>query len=382
MLHAELEFRAPIFSLFIPPFQHKICALQRLPFCHLAPKFSAMSEHEASWYSKEPSGKLTCHLCPHGCTLGEGERGQCKIRLMKDGRLETVSYGRPCSLQLDPIEKKPLFHFLPGSSILSVASVGCNLHCINCQNWQISQAKPEEAAAMELFPQDLVSLAKSRQSPSIAYTYTEPLVYYEYVRDAATQARASGLRNVLVTAGYINAKPLRELCRVIDAANVDLKGFSDETYRRLNGASLTPILKGLEVMKEEGVWLELGTLVVPGYSDNPAELKAMVKWIATCLGVGTPFHLLRFHPDYRLNNIPPTPVETLLYVKELASDAGLRHVYIGDVPGLAQQDTCCPACARILIRRSAYLVTENLLRDGHCPCGAAVSGVWGQGSYS
>jgi pyruvate formate lyase activating enzyme len=329
----------------------------------------------AAW--SVPQGKLVrCDLCPHGCILGENDRGFCRTRVVKGGQLHTVAYGNLCSVALDPIEKKPLYHFLPRSPILSVAMGGCNLRCLNCQNWEISQARPHEVARYEVFPEDLVELSISKSSPSIAYTYSEPLVTYEYVRDTAALAREKGLRNVLVTAGYINPAPLRELCRVIDAATFDVKAFRDSFYRTVSGGRLGPVLKALEIFREERVWLEVSFLMVPTLSDRPTEIGEFARWVATHLGDTTPFHILRFHPAHRLRNLPRTPVPAMEEALARSRDAGLKHVYLGNVPGHESNHTRCPRCNRQLIERRGYLVTRFEIQGGRCPCGEAISGVF------
>lgn len=330
---------------------------------------------EAEWYRSD-GGQVTCLLCPHACVLGPNDRGDCRARVARDGKLHTLAYGNPCALHVDPMEKKPLFHFLPGTAIFSFATAGCNLHCLNCQNWEISQAGPDQREHADLPPPRLVEEVARRGIPSIAYTYAEPIVFYEYTRDTATLARARGLRNVLVSAGYILPKPLRALCPVIDAANIDLKGFSDDFYKRVTGARLAPVLHALEIMRAEGVWVEITRLVVPQYSDDLADIRAMARWIHRALGPDVPLHLSRFHPSYRLSNLPPTPPALLEEAYQVCRAEGLRHVYVGNVPGLTRQDTVCPACGQTVVRREGFLVRENRLSGGRCPCGEAVAGVW------
>ncbi len=330
---------------------------------------------EADWY--ESQGRLVkCVLCPHECILGENDRGFCRTRVVKDRKLHSVAYGNPCAVHIDPVEKKPLYHFLPGTPIFSVATAGCNLRCINCQNWEISQAKPENTENFDLLPDRLVEVTRERNIPSIAYTYSEPIIFYEYVRDTAAMARERGIRNVLVTAGYISEKPLRQLCRVADAANVDVKGFNDRFYRKVTGSTLDPVLRCLEVMREEGVWIEVTRLIVPTHSDELEDIRALCRWVARALGPGTPLHLSRFHPAYKLKRLPPTPVEVLNTARQIALEAGLHFVFVGNVPGHLAQDTVCPRCGRKVIERRGYRVQENLLENGHCPCGEAIPGIW------
>ncbi|GAB4344837.1 MAG: AmmeMemoRadiSam system radical SAM enzyme [Desulfobulbaceae bacterium] len=347
----------------------------RVGFRNDAPPNLGPWSREADWYEVR-AGMIHCTLCPHRCVLGENDRGFCRTRVVKHARLHTIAYGNPCSVHIDPVEKKPLYHFLPGSPILSVATGGCNLRCLNCQNWQISQAKPDELRNHDLPPERLAEAARQRRIPAIAYTYSEPLVFYEYVRDTALPARESKIRNVLVTAGYIEEGPLRALCGVVDAANVDLKGFSDRFYRKVCSARLEPVKQALKIMREEGVWLEVTKLTVPTLSDDMDDLRVMCDWMAETLGVSTPLHLSRFHPQYRLQHLPPTPVDTLYRAREVAMEAGLHFVYVGNVPDSPFQNTACPQCGETVIRRKGFLVIENRLARGRCPCGEEIPGVW------
>jgi len=347
----------------------------RRGFAHDAPPTLWQWAREAAWY--EPGNQaVRCTLCPHQCVLGENDRGFCRTRVVKEGRLHTLVYGNPCSVHLDPMEKKPLYHFLPGRPILSLATAGCNLRCLNCQNWEISQARPEETRNYDLPPARLVKHATERRIPAIAYTYSEPIIYYEYTRDAAALAREKGIRNVLVTAGYILEEPLRELCRVVDAANVDLKGFDNDFYKEVTGATLKPVLRSLQVMREEGVWVEVTRLIVPAYSDDLDDIRRMCRWLVAELGPDTPLHFSRFHPAYKLQGLPPTPAEILDQAHQIALDAGLRYVFVGNLPGHPARDTICPHCGRRVIERRGMRVHRNLTEDGRCPCGKRIAGVW------
>jgi len=330
----------------------------------------------AEWW--EPAGGFVhCRLCPHQCVLAPGDRGFCRARANVDGALYTLVYGRPCSVHVDPVEKKPLYHFLPGQPILSLATAGCNLRCRNCQNWEISQARPGEVEAGDLAPDTVAEYAARQQIPAIAYTYTEPVVFYEYTRDTALAARRQQVRNVLVTAAYVEPAPLRQLCAVVDAANVDLKSFDEEVYTELVGGHLQPVLRALEIMVREGVWVEVTRLIVPGHSDDADDLRRQFDWMAGHLGPDTPLHLSRFHPAYQLQSLPPTPLETLDRARELAREAGLHYVYVGNVPGHGAQDTHCPSCGRLVIQRQGYRIARNALDgDSRCPCGNRIAGVW------
>jgi pyruvate formate lyase activating enzyme len=319
--------------------------------------------------------KARCTLCPKGCELALGETGDCRVRQNIDGQICCTTYGHPCSLNIDPIEKKPLYHFLPHSSILSVATPGCNLHCAQCQNWQISQAGLSATSGKRVLPEELVTMAISRDCPSIAYTYTEPLVSFEYTLDCCKAATASKIRNVLVTAAYINSAPLRELCPYIDAANVDLKSFSDDFYRKICDAHLAPVLKALVLMKECGVHLEITNLLIPTLNDSEEETRQLCGWVVENLGTNTPLHFSRFFPQNRLRHLSPTPPETLLRAREIAYEVGLQFVYLGNFQ--AGNATLCPTCGKILVERRGYVVQNDLAPGGHCPdCATQIPGIF------
>jgi len=323
------------------------------------------------------AGTVTCELCPKECRLAAFERGDCGVRYNAGGELHTLVYGKACSLHIDPMEKKPMFHFLPGTPIFSVATAGCNLHCKFCQNWQISQKKPEEIDNADAPPQFIVDNAISNGCRSIAYTYTDPTVFYEYTYDTARLASEAGLRNVLVTAGYINEKPLRELCRFIDGANVDLKAFDDRFYREVCDGSLAPVLHALEVMNEEKIFIEITNLIVPGLNDDMVKISQMCRWIVEKLGDETPLHFSRFSPQYQLLNLPPTPGDTLERAAHLAKEAGLKHVYVGNMRLPEFENTYCPGCGTLLIERAIFRIQANNIKDGLCPqCGRKQHGVW------
>jgi len=321
--------------------------------------------------------KVQCELCPKGCLIAPGQSGECRIRVNVDGKLLAVTYGHPCAVHVDPIEKKPLNHFLPGTRIFSIATVGCNLHCKNCQNWEISQANPEEVPACSLPPQQVVELAKRYDCPSIAYTYSEPIVFYEYVLDTSERAKEAGLRNVLVTAGYINEKPLRRLCRYTDAANIDLKGFSERFYRDICKATLRPVLNTLVLAKSLGVEVEVTNLVIPTLNDRDEDFKRLCRWIAKNMGRETPLHFSRFYPHFQMRNLPPTPADTLERARQIAKAEGLYFVYVGNLTMEHGGDTFCPGCGKLLVQRFGYWVAENNIENGRCPnCGTEIYGVW------
>lgn len=318
-----------------------------------------------------------CELCPKSCRISEGQSGDCRSRIVVDGELRAVTYGRPCAVHVDPIEKKPLFHVMPASRILSLATAGCNLHCKYCQNWTISQTGPEDLENIKLPPDKVVQAALAQRCRSIAYTYTEPVIFYEYVLDTSTLARERGLRNVTVTAGYINKRPLEQLCTVIDASNTDLKAFSDAFYKELCEASLKPVLDGMVVMKERGVWLEVTNLVIPTFNDDLDMVRRMCKWMVANLGKETPLHFSRFYPMYKIRNLPPTPVDFLMKARQEALEIGLQYVYVGNVLGTEAENTFCPSDGTLLIRRMGFSILENNLNDGCCPtCGVKIPGIW------
>ena len=321
--------------------------------------------------------KVQCELCPKACIIAPGQSGECRIRVNLDGVLRGVVYGYPCSVNLDPVEKKPLFHFLPGTAILSIATVGCNLHCKNCQNWQISQANPEDSEAFPCSPEKVVSLATQYKCPSIAYTYTEPVVYYEYTYDTAKLAAAAGIRNVLVTAAYVNEAPWRRLLEHVDAANIDLKSISDKFYRDVCSATLKPVQNALVVAKAMGVMVEVTNLVIPTLNDKPEEIQALALWVKANLGAETPLHFSGFTPMYKMRHLPPTPLQTLEAARRISLTAGLKYVYIGNRQTREGENTYCPNCGKLLLERVGFTVVQNRLADGACPdCKTPVHGVW------
>jgi len=332
---------------------------------------------EAYHYQKAADSQTICRLCPHTCILAPGDRSLCRSRVNIDGTLYSLVYGNPCAVHVDPIEKKPLYHFLPGTRSFSIATTGCNLRCLNCQNWEISQRKPHEVRYAELFPDDVTQTALKTNCISVAYTYSEPVTFYEYTLDSARAARAAGLKNVLITAGYINKAPLEDLCGVVDGANVNLKSFSDALYRRLNGARLDPVLNTFKTLHAHGVHFEMTNLVVPGYVDDPDMVKRMCGWILENLGADYPLHFSRFFPRYKLDRLAPTPVSTLEEFREVALQAGIRYVYLGNVPGHPGNNTRCHQCRELIIRRRGYRIAEMHIVQGKCEfCDAAIPGVW------
>ncbi len=331
---------------------------------------------EALFYTVTPKG-IRCLICPNECDIKEGETGDCRNRMNVNGILYTIAYGNPCAVHIDPIEKKPLLHFLPGSRSLSIATAGCNLACLNCQNWTISQKNPGETDNIDLPPEKVMKTCLDNNCASIAYTYTEPITFYEYTFDTSALAKEAGIKNVMVTAGYINQEPLLKLCKVIDAANVDLKSFSNDIYLKLNAGKLDPILNTLLTMKKEGVWLEITNLVVPSWTDDLDMIKKMCGWLAENGFEDYPLHFSRFHPMYKLTQLPPTPVTILQSAHDIAVAAGLKHVYIGNVPGLGGENTICPGCHKVVVERRGFSILQNHLENGKCRfCNTSIAGVW------
>jgi len=332
---------------------------------------------EAMYYAQLSKNNVRCQLCPNRCFIAPGQRGFCEVRENRDGRLYTLVYGLSCALHVDPIEKKPLFHFLPASRAFSIATAGCNLECKFCQNWQISQARPEETSNYNLEPEQIVRLAKENNCEVIAYTYTEPTIFYEYMLETAKLARKAGIKNIMHSNGYINEEPLRELCEYLDGANIDLKGFTEQYYAELTQGHLQPVLNTLKILKEEGVHLEITNLILPAKNDDPEQIKEMCIWIKENLGDGVAVHFSRFYPMYKLKNLPPTPVKTLELAKEIADRVGLEYVYIGNVPGHRGENTYCPKCGKLLVQRIGYHILQNNIAAGRCKsCGQLIPGVW------
>ena len=322
--------------------------------------------------------KVQCELCPKLCLIEPGQSGECRVRINIDGVLRSVVYGFPCSVSpYDPVEKKPLFHFLPGTRILSIATVGCNLHCQNCQNWEISQANPEESTAAFLPPERLVELAKKNNYLSIAYTYSEPIIFYEYTYDCAKLARQANIRNVLVTAGYINEQPWKRLLEYVDAANIDLKFISEDLYWRICSGTLKPVQNSLIAAKASGIHVEVTNLIIPTLNDKPEQIRQLCRWVKTNMGSDTPLHFSRFFPQYKMRHLPPTSATTLDMGREIAISDGLNYVYIGNILSKEGQNTYCPGCKELLIERSGYTILQNRVKDGCCPkCSKEIYGVW------
>ena len=320
---------------------------------------------------------VKCLLCAHTCLIAEGERGRCRARINLRGELRSLVYGRPIAQHVDPIEKKPFFHVLPGALAYSLATSGCPLRCKFCQNWTISQAPPEDYDAAYCPPEAMANRAKERSVPVVAFTYNEPAVFTEYLTDIARSARKMGLRSVIISCGYMNEAPMAEMIEVLDAVKIDLKGFSPEFYRDVSGAELAPVLRSIKQVAKAGRHLEIVNLVVPTLNDSDKMMTELSKWVAGEVGPDTPVHFTRFHPDYQLMNLPPTPIATLEKARDIARAQGLHYAYVGNVPGNPGANTYCPKCGAPVIERSGMFLAANRLKDGACPaCGTKIPGVW------
>ncbi len=338
-----------------------------------------MAERDAMMWEALDGQKVRCNLCGHRCVIAAGKYGICRVRANVAGALKSLNYGALVAVNVDPIEKKPLFHFLPGSQSLSVAAPGCNFQCAFCQNWQISQS-PREGGGIRgqaTEPSQIVTAAKSYGCASISYTYTEPTVFFELAYDTAVLAHEAGIGNCFVSNGYLTPLAVEKIAPYLDAINVDLKAFRDETYQRVMKARLAPVLEGLDALVAAGVWVEVTTLVVPGMNDSPEELADIARYISGKLGPHVPWHVSRFHGDFQMTATAATPVETLEMAMKIGRDAGLKFVYCGNVPGHIGEDTHCPSCGKAVIERAGFAVRSNTVADGKCShCGQAIEGIW------
>jgi len=332
---------------------------------------------EAKFYQKLPYKKVKCKLCPRECVIDDMERGYCGVRENRSGTYYTLVHSRVVTAHIDPIEKKPFFHFLPGAAAFSIATAGCNVNCKMCQNWDISQVRPEQLRSTYVPPEKLVAIARQNQCPVIASTYSEPVIFIEYVLDVAEAARPAGLRNVVVSGGYIQTEPLKQLTARADAIKIDLKAYSEKFYRDVVHGELKPVLDALVTLRQAGTWSEIVYLVIPTLNNGDAEFRGLARWVKSELGPDVPLHFSRFHPEYLLKNLPPTPVETLERAKAIADAEGLHYVYIGNVPGHPAESTYCPHCRRKVVERAGFMVGEINLRRGKCQfCQTPIPGVW------
>jgi pyruvate formate lyase activating enzyme len=320
---------------------------------------------------------IKCLLCAQGCIIKENERGKCRDRINIKGELHSLVYGRPITIHIDPIEKKPFYHFLPGSQAYSIATAGCPLSCLFCQNWEISQSSPEDNQIKFTPAAEIVNSSKQKNVPIIAFTYNEPTTFFEYMIDIANEARKENIRPVLVSCGFMNPEPLKELCSVLDAIKIDLKGYSEDFYKKVCNASLNPVLRTIKQIAKTKTHLEIVNLVVPSLNDSDKMMSGLVDWIAGEAGYDVPVHFTRFHPDYKLQNLPPTPVSTLERIRDLAISKGIHYAFIGNVPGHEGNNSYCPTCKRAIIKRNNFFVTENNVVNGKCSfCKSPIAGVW------
>jgi pyruvate formate lyase activating enzyme len=332
---------------------------------------------EARFYEKLPDGKIRCQVCPRACIVGEGERGHCGVRENRGGTYYLLVHSRVCAAHVDPVEKKPLFHFLPGTTVFSIATAGCNVHCKFCQNWDISQSRPEKIPA-EYVPPELVSeWAAHYGCPAIAYTYSEPVVFSEFIMDCAEAGHAAGIRSLAVSNGYIQPKALRAVYGRMDAVKIDLKSFSDSFYSKIVGGRLKPVLDSIVTLREMGKWVEIVYLVIPTLNDSEDQFRGLAQWAKGNVGAEVPIHFTQFHPDYLLKDLPVTPVATLERAREMALAEGLHYVYIGNVPGHAAEHTYCPGCGRVVVERNGMRLQKMSIRKGACAfCNHPIPGIW------
>lgn len=371
------------------------CTAGMAGVCGMRPLTGVLRPEIGAWMNPRPQGEdlwkwskealfaeqvgdsVRCLKCPNGCVIPRGGTGLCRNRVNVRGRLYSIAYGNPCAVHVDPIEKKPLMHFLPGTRAFSIATAGCNLACLNCQNWQISQVSPKETDNEDLMPQAVVDECRRTECASIAYTYGEPITFFEYAYDTAVIAHSKGIRNVWKSNGYIEETPLRMLCKVIDAANIDLKSFDQSLYARLNAGQLQPVLRTLKVFHEMHVWLEITNLVIPGWTDDLDMIRRMCAWLCSNGLDEAPIHFSRFVPLYKLNQLAPTPVKRLEEARSVAMKEGMKYVYIGNVPGHAAEHTYCHNCKKMIVERRGYSIVTNNIKKGRCRyCSAQIPGVW------
>jgi pyruvate formate lyase activating enzyme len=329
------------------------------------------------YFTSLHGGEIQCELCPRRCRVPKGKRGFCRVRENRGGKYYSLVYGNPCVIHLDPIEKEPFFHVLPGTTSLTLSTAGCNFQCKFCENWEISQASPEDVYSYEIPPKIVVKKAKEMEAHSIAYTYAEPTIFYEYMLDVAYFAKKAGLLNIIHSNGFINRAPLKNLCKLLDAVHIDLKGFTEDFYRELSSGELAPVLETLKTLKQEKIHLEITNLIIPTKNDEMSVVREMCLWVKRELGADTPIHFSRFYPLHKLNKLPSTPIATLEKARELALSSGLEYVYIGRVPGHEGWNTFCPTCKKIVIQRTGYMIGEMHLKEGKCGyCGRPIPGIW------
>jgi len=331
---------------------------------------------EAMYYIKKDK-KVQCFLCPRHCVIPENQIGFCGTRQNQNGKLISLVYGRASGLQIDPIEKKPLYHFLPGSAVLSFGTVGCNFVCSHCQNWTTSQAKPEKWHSYSITPEEIVEKSKEEGCESIAYTYNEPTMFYEYMLETAKIAKKNKIKNIMVSNGFIEQKPLIELCKYLDAVNIDLKSIDNNFYQKISGAWIEPVLETLKTINQKKPWLEVTNLLIPKLNDKPQQINKLIEWIKKNLGKEVPLHFSAFFPAYKLNDMPSTDAATLMTARKTAIKQGLKYVYLGNIATTNEENTHCPKCKKRIIQRVGYNIITNEIKKGKClHCGYKIAGVW------
>jgi pyruvate formate lyase activating enzyme len=344
----------------------------------LADIAEAHPPHEAEFYETLGNDAVRCRLCPWQCVVPSGKRGHCRVRENRAGRYYSLNYGYPVAMNMDPIEKKPFFHVYPGSQAFSIATVGCNIECKFCQNWDISQARPEESSVEYQSPDEIAKRALEKLARTVAYTYSEPTVFFEYMCDCARAAKAAGLGNVVVSNGFIAAEPLKKMIPLMTAVKIDLKSFTQQFYGDVCSGQLQPVLDTLKRLKDGGVWFEIVNLLIPTLNDNMDDIKRLAAWIMKDLGPDVPLFFTRYHPCYKIRNLPPTPAETVTQAGAIARAEGLHFVYAGNLPGVKGENTYCPKCGAAVVTRYGFFVKSSDLKAGKCQkCGTAIPGVWG-----
>lgn len=338
---------------------------------------SELGDHEAMAYAKVKGTIIQCKLCPRGCVVPDGRRGYCGVRENQGGTYKSLVYGRVGAAHVDPIEKKPLFHFLPGNTAFSIATAGCNVECLFCQNWRLSQSKPEQLQTTRMPPEKVAAEAVSQNCDIIAYTYNEPTIFCEFMLDCAREGKKKNLRSVMISNGYMNLEPMKTLCKELGGIKIDLKSFSDEFYKKYVDGELKPVLKTIELIKKLGMHLELVILLIPGLNDSDEEIGKMARWVVKNLGKDVPMHFSRFHPCYKMKNISRTPIKTVERAQSIALDEGVHYSYVGNAPGHKYENTFCHSCGAKIITRYGFHIGEVHIKDGKCEfCGAEIPGVW------
>lgn len=338
---------------------------------------SVLSQVEARYYTKAAGKRVECRLCPWSCRLRDGERGRCRVRRNTGGTLYALVYGKPCIFHNMPSERTRLYHYLPRTGVFSIGTPGCNFGCEYCQSWVAAQSDPEDVSTVDMSPEKVIDLTKKNKDLTFAFVNTEPVVCFEYALDIARMAKEQGIKSLIITNGFIRKEPMKELCRSLTAVRVDFKGFTEKYYEDICHGQLRPVLDTMVLLKETGVWLELVVLLLPTLNDSPQQIKEMCQWIRSHLGVDVPVHFSRFHPNYKLLNLPPTSVKSVETARNIALETGLRYAYVGDLAGHEGENTYCPACKEMVIKRIGYYSDFCKISNGACEmCGQTIPGVW------